>query len=238
MESDPRRLISRLAAAVMTADGRITTSETEALRRLDELGLGPLSAMTEEEIQRSILQPIDVRSACEGLLSIGPDGASILFTALAEIAASDRVISALEVDTLRRVATCLGLPATDAEYILQSAIAAYGAVPRPREDDRRAPEPATPILADRPPAAPAGVEATAESRLRWAAGLAQAYRILGLEPDAVPQQVEQAYLNLIERYNPAKVVDLGPDFAALAVRKLAQATQAFELVRGTADPGN
>ena len=46
-EINPRRLIARLAVAVMVADGRITPSEHEAVRRLDQLGLGPLSQLAE-----------------------------------------------------------------------------------------------------------------------------------------------------------------------------------------------
>ena len=37
-----------------------------------------------------------------------------------------------------------------------------------------------------------------------------------------------AYRRAIERYNPEKVIHLGPEYAVLAVRRLARATEAFE----------
>jgi len=40
----------------------------------------------------------------------------------------------------------------------------------------------------------------------------------------------------VERYNPAKVIDLGPEFAILAVRKLAEATTALEAILASLEP--
>ena len=45
MESDTRRLLAQLAVAVIAADGRVTSSELEAVARLDDLGLGRLSTL-------------------------------------------------------------------------------------------------------------------------------------------------------------------------------------------------
>jgi len=66
---DRRRLIARLAVAIMVADGRITASERDALERFDRLGLGPLAALAEDEIRRAMQHPIDVRGTCASLSS-------------------------------------------------------------------------------------------------------------------------------------------------------------------------
>jgi len=62
--------------------------------------------------------------------------------------------------------------------------------------------------------------------------LGQAYRLLGVEPGARPEEVDAAYAALLARYDPLKVIELGPEFAVLAVRKLRVVTHAFEVVRG------
>jgi DnaJ-domain-containing protein 1 len=59
----------------------------------------------------------------------------------------------------------------------------------------------------------------------------RAYRVLGIDAGASRARLEAAYLQLVERYNPAKVEDLGTEFTSLAVRKLAEVTAAFETVR-------
>ena len=62
------------------------------------------------------------------------------------------------------------------------------------------------------------------------AALQNAYRVLGIDADASRAHLDAAYLGLVERYNPANVALLGAEFAALAVRKLAAVTAAFETV--------
>jgi hypothetical protein len=64
MEIDPRRLIAQLAVAVIAADGRIVADEVTALARPDNLGLGRLSELVEEEMRSAVQRPIDVRAAC------------------------------------------------------------------------------------------------------------------------------------------------------------------------------
>ena len=44
--------------------------------------------------------------------------------------------------------------------------------------------------------------------------------------------MESAYRAVVERYQPAKVIDLGPEFAVLAVNRLAAATEAFTELSG------
>jgi uncharacterized membrane protein YebE (DUF533 family) len=81
MEQDPRRLIARLAVAVMTADGRITAAEREALAHLDDLGLGPISGFAEAEIERAMQGPLDIETACSALAGAGPEAAAVILAA-------------------------------------------------------------------------------------------------------------------------------------------------------------
>jgi hypothetical protein len=53
LDSDFRRMIARLAVAVMAADGRATPNEILALERLADRGLGPLRSLVGSEIERT-----------------------------------------------------------------------------------------------------------------------------------------------------------------------------------------
>jgi uncharacterized tellurite resistance protein B-like protein len=229
MDADPRRLIARLAVAVMVADGQITPSEYEALERLDGLGLGPLSDLAEDEIRNATRQPIDLRATCEGLAQATPEAAAVIMSVLAEIAASDRSVSRAELETLHTVAQLLGLNATDAAHILSAAMGEYGATLG--DDDGVRP-------AGLPPSRPERVavsrnkegEAAAAAPATERAELQHAFRVLGIDAVTSRADLDAAYLSLVERYNPVKVAGLGAEFAALAVRKLVEATAAFEAV--------
>jgi uncharacterized tellurite resistance protein B-like protein len=229
MDTDPRRLIARLAVAIMVADGQISPSEYEALERLDELGLGPLSDLAEDEIRNATRQPIDLHATCEGLAQATPEAAAVIMSVLAEIAASDRSVSRAELETLHTVARLLGLNATDAAHILSAAMSEYGAtlggedsvpsggLPPSRAERVR-------VIRNRDGEAAAPAPATEQAELQ------RAYRVLGIDAATSRAHVDAAYLGLVERYNPVKVAGLGAEFAALAVRKLVEATAAFETV--------
>ena len=126
-EDDPRRLIARLAVAVMIADGRITPDERDALERLDRLGLGPLVALAQEEIERAVREPVDMQATCAGLGDVGPQGAARILAVLAEIAASDRSVLPREVATLNAIARLMGLTAPEMDEILRVTMSARGA---------------------------------------------------------------------------------------------------------------
>ncbi|HVN83426.1 MAG TPA: TerB family tellurite resistance protein [Candidatus Binatia bacterium] len=212
---DPRRLVVRLAVAVMTADGRITAAERDVVTALEGIGLGPLSDLIDDEIQRAIRQPPDLVAACDQLADISPEAALVIMAVLCEIAASDRSVTARELATLSSIAAQLGLRADDLEHLLGSAMAAYDA-----------PLVAEPVV---PPSDVSGVSGTAD--VARDPGLERALCVLGLSSNADRARVDAAYLDLVTRYNPTKVIDLGVEFVALAIRKLAMITEAFEYVR-------
>jgi uncharacterized tellurite resistance protein B-like protein len=231
MERDPRRLIVRLAVATLTADGRVTPSERQALARLDLLGLGALSAFAEEEIARAAEEPIDVASAVAGLRGVSRETAAVLLFALTEVAANDGTVSPKELAVLATVAEHLDLSRDELMGIVHSVTAGAGANGEATGDmlppaHRRGQSEtiSTPVIAGVPHATLAS--AAPGSGLV----LERAYRILGLSPGD-PSHAETAYLALVDRYNPTKVSELGADFAALAVRRLAEVTAAFEMVR-------
>jgi DnaJ-domain-containing protein 1 len=134
-----------------------------------------------------------------------PDAAPTILAALASIAASDEDLSEAELEVLAEVASDLGLASVETERILD-------AVFRLAEPATAAPVP--PQLAARPSLDPQ---------------LDRALLVLGLDTLARRADLDQSYRRLIERYDPAKVIDLGPDFAAVAVRKLAEVTDAYRL---------
>lgn len=217
MEEDARRLIVRLAVAVMTADGRITASEEAAVMRFDRLGLGPLSTIATEEMRQASQAPVNIAATCEELTGMSPEAAAVLVTLLSEIAVSDGTLSDSERALLRAIATLMGLEAGQTTHIIESVAGAYAADVAPESDAPRLVVTNQASFGERPHSNDLD--------------LGRAYRILGLDPGATRASIESAYLRLVDRYNPAKVTDLGPDFAVLAVRKLAEVTTAFEAVR-------
>ena len=60
--------------------------------------------------------------------------------------------------------------------------------------------------------------------------LEDAYRILGLTPDATDAEVRSAYRKLVVENHPDKVAHLGEDVKAAATKKLQQITEAKELI--------
>lgn len=208
MEADPRRLLAQLAVAVIAADGRVTTSELEAVARLDDLGLGRLSALVEEELRSAAHRRIDLAATCRLLRERVPDAAPVILAALAQLAASDRALAESELALLGQAASGLGLSSADAQDILSSVLSG------PAPSSAPAAAPATP----QPPAP--GV----------APAVGQALALLGLDASARRADLDERYRQLVARYDPAKVIDLGPDFAALAIRKLGELTDAYEVV--------
>jgi hypothetical protein len=59
--------------------------------------------------------------------------------------------------------------------------------------------------------------------------LDRARDMLGVGPHATREDVDAAYLRLVSFYDPAKVMDLGPEFVVLSVRRLGQATTAYQI---------
>jgi uncharacterized tellurite resistance protein B-like protein len=113
-------MIVRLAVALMAADGRITQSELSTAEHLDRLGVGPLSTLAKEEIDRAARQPIDLGDTCTGLAELSPEGGRIILSILAEIAAADGVVISTEREMLREIAGLLTLPAGSADDALAS----------------------------------------------------------------------------------------------------------------------
>jgi tellurite resistance protein len=204
-QDDLRRLIARLALAVMAADGRVTSAELDALSRFDALGLGPLRDVAREEIQRALHKRIDVAETCSALPPLTHQAADLLLGALADVAASDGLLSPREREMFHLVAGHLGLDAAAAARVLERALAATAA------------RKCVPSAA----AAPEGDGRGAE--VRWALA------VLGVEPDAGLLSIDEAFLAGVQRYDPAKAGVLGPEFAALAIRRLAAITDAYEV---------
>ena len=65
--------------------------------------------------------------------------------------------------------------------------------------------------------------------------LERAYRVLGIDLGVSRAQLNAAYLGLVNRFDPSKFAERGGEFTIFAVRRLAEATAAFETVRGALD---
>jgi len=60
---------------------------------------------------------------------------------------------------------------------------------------------------------------------------AEARNVLGLEDDASPQQIEEAYRNLAAMFEPDRVAMMGEAASRVAARTLRKVRQAYELLR-------
>ena len=208
-QSTLRHAIARLLAAMMVADRRLTTAEIDAARRLDYIGLGPLSPLVDEELQRATRMPIDIGDACAALSGTGPALIGTVLAALARVAASDGSVDDLERGTFGAIATRLGARMVDIRDYLE----------------------------EHEPRSGTGTIAAAPAVARRAAvpdDAANALRALGLGATANSAEVDAAYLRRVEQYDPMKVAPLGPDFVALAVRKLAALTELYATARDAA----
>jgi uncharacterized tellurite resistance protein B-like protein len=207
-QSTLRHAIARLLAAMMVADRRVSTQEIDAAARLDYLGLGPLSPLVRNELERATRMPIDIGDACAALSGTGPALVGTVLAALAGVAASDGSLDDRERGVFGAIATRLGARMVDVQDYLEE--------PQARSDD----------------ATPAGQPAVA--RRAGAADRANALQALGLGAAANPAEVDAAYLRFVEQYDPMRVAPLGADFVALAVRKLAALTELYTTARAAA----
>jgi DnaJ domain/Protein of unknown function (DUF1232) len=57
------------------------------------------------------------------------------------------------------------------------------------------------------------------------------YAVLGVDPDATPEQIRQAYRSLAAQYHPDKVAHLGEEFRALAEQRFKEIQDAYEKIR-------
>jgi DnaJ-domain-containing protein 1 len=234
LDNDPRRTIVRLAVAVMTADGRVTPNEIACVERLEELGLGPLRALVGAELERAARVPLEVAETCGVLAAASPPTRAAIFAALASVAAADG-LDDTEARLLQEVARALALSDEVAMDVLREATFGSAGDGGPRMHGASAPTRAEPQSASaparteplRPAAAPvAGPRAAADPDL-----YADACAHLGVPPAASAAAMDAAYRRLVERYDPVRVLELGPEFAVLAVRRLTAATAAYELAR-------
>ncbi|MCC6765679.1 MAG: TerB family tellurite resistance protein [Deltaproteobacteria bacterium] len=225
---DPRRSIARLAAAVMAADARVTSAEIAAAAGLVRLGLGALEPATRDELARAVDGPIDVGAACAVLLDAYPDGGGTILAALADIAASDGELDPREVALLGRIGDALDVAPAIVAHVVRTAAAVTGASVLAEPRGEAAPRPVAAAWAETSPAAAS--ETAGAPPAPTSDPLATAYAALGLAPGASAAVVEDAYRAVIERYQPIKVLDLGSEFAVLAVRRLAAATAAFTAI--------
>jgi len=200
---DPRRGLAQLAVAVMTADGRVNQFEIAAVSRLESLGLGSLAQVVQNEME-SVVQgtAIDVVGSCEALGSLRPEWAAAILSTLASIATSDREVSIPEVETLTAIGLGFGLPETTTQEILR--LSAAGQAGKPTTADSRLASTTTPIA--------------------WAS------RTMGIEPAAGVDELNARYFDLVRTFDPAKMIDLGPEFVVLAVHRLSDVTAAYQVL--------
>ena len=125
-----RPAIARLVAAMMVADRRLAMAEIDAADRLDRFGLGPLSGLVREEIERAMRMPIELEQPCALVRSSGPALVGTVLSILADVAASDGGIDEDERRVFGAIAGRLGAGTTEIADHLAGETRGAGA-PRP-----------------------------------------------------------------------------------------------------------
>lgn len=216
---DPATALARLAGGVIVADGRVSAAELASAEVLDHLGLGPMRQRLLAELERTREGLLELEPAIVTVAQLSPRARAVVFEVLTELAAADGELNENEAALLDRLATRWDLEApTRTRAKAEGAPAAARAVRVPVEVQEPAPpgsEPAAPRTAS--PRAGDGLSPEA----------LQALAVLGLPPDASPAAVEEAFRALVHRYDPAHVIDLGPEFAILAIRRLSRIADAY-----------
>ena len=75
--------------------------------------------------------------------------------------------------------------------------------------------------------APAGTDSTADP-----------HAVLGVEPDAGPEEIRHAYRRLAAQYHPDKVAHLGEDFQRLAEEKFKAIQKAYDTLASSRNNGS
>ncbi len=228
--SGPRELIPRLAAAVLIADGRVSEAERCAVDQLRALGLGSLSTSVDAEVARATRVPIDVARTASALARLAPRAGTVIVSSLAHIAASDHDLSRRELEVLGVIADAFDLSGPETDQIIRAAAEACHAdvAESSPEAAAMAPHPARDAESPRSPVPPAAAPSSpplSSRELNWA------LPILGLDACSSAAELDTAYVALVRRYNPAAVLDLGPEFAVLAVQRLNRITAAYVAAR-------
>lgn len=221
---DPASALARLAAGIIAADGRVSAAELVSADVLDQLGLGPIRQRLLAELERARTEGLDLEPAVAAMSHLSPRARAVIFEVLAELAAADGELSDQEALLLDRLATRWDLEVPTSRRTPSAATPE--AQPRPRGQGVRVP------IATEDRSGAAG-EPEAEQALAAPAGdglspeVESALAVLGLPPDASPAAVDEAFRALVHRYDPAHVIDLGPEFALLAIRRLNRIADAY-----------
>lgn len=241
-DCDLRRTIVRLALAMMAADGHLTERERTVTNRLAQGGLGSLGALVASEVARAKRTPVDNAAACSTLAAAGPAAASAAFAVLVDVAVADGAFDERETRLLDSIAARLGLDEHTVSRVVRAAalrVAPMGASPAvsPESPIGRPAEPDAATATSRRSQATSGIAADdvlGTDPIETTAGteaLARAYAQLGVTPGADAAALDAAYRRLLARYDPTRALDHGAKFAVRAVRRLAEATAAYELLR-------
>jgi DnaJ-domain-containing protein 1 len=225
---DPAAALARLAVGVMLADGRVTAEEWATARTLDQLGLGPMRERIRAELEEAAAGSLDFAPAIATVAQFPSRARSVVFEVLSQLAAADGELSSGEVAFLERCAAQWQLAAeagTERSTLEEAAPQLGRRVPIRAVEETPARE-----EAQSPEEGGVGVrQQGAEER-----ALEQALAVLGLPPNASAAAVEQAFRTLVQRYDPAAMLDLGPEFVLLAIRRLQQIADAYVIWKSTA----
>lgn len=215
-----------LASYIVKADGKIMHSEMEFIRRFLRQNFGEIAVIQGEEILLKLFEEEKrqgwqsyqetIRKACiEMRFHMNYSMRLQLLHFLVLIALADGHLAHEEKKALSEVARLMGLSEADLESLLAMGFvnqqSSYGNQQRQYDNSGYQ----------------GGYSRSTENN---AAKLANAYKILGIEPTATDDEVKKAYRKMALKHHPDRVATLGEDVKKAAERKFQEINDAKERI--------
>ena len=196
----------KVMAAAMKADGRIVKAELNIVKQVLVAQFGEADAKVALLELRDILNTnFDARVAAMNIGSLLSYADRLrIAEILCDIAEADGIITDSEVQTVINLSSYMGISSVDINRIaarLHVNGNSYGRRSNSYSDSTSAPD------------------------------ASDAYKTLGISPDATNAQVKDAYRTLVKKYHPDKYATAGPAVQAKAEQKFKEVQSAYETIK-------
>ena len=239
--------IARLIVGAMCIDGSLDREERKRVSRiLEDLGMIELIAdvgvaLDADEGDFNLFQECDELKASLG--EIANEVTPLIFRIVADVVASDRFVSSLEVTYLSALSRRLGIPSAVASKIFQQVMAQARArleISNKQVDVNINPYlkellsfPGADFLTGRDYSAEAEKPKTVQSEPEIKVSpeeLTRALSVLGLDQNATVAMAEEVWKETITHLDLPKMADLGETFVSAAINRITRINDAYKAV--------
>ena len=206
-----RTALLHVLAAEMLADGRVSRSELDVVKRV------LITQFDEEEAKDALLELRDIlKHGTDTITAASMLGASIDYNSkitivriLCDIAAADGIITDSEVATIRAIAYNLGVRNYDTLQII-SRLNINGQYTYSHDNSS---------------------SSSYSSSSSTASALSAAYTTLGISSSATNAEVKEAYRSLVKKYHPDRYATKSPAEQQAAEKKFKEIQTAYDTIK-------